>query len=509
MDYVRIIDALQRKCKEETSEPCHPKSGLYNNTRMRKRLDCMAAHVKALGCDPSQVEKISEEIMMFNAKRLRAAWRGDDDNVNTYIDAWLESHSMPKGDHGDKEDGSGDGKRGDGDGDGEDHGDGDKGEGEGKSDERPEEKGGDKSPGDGDDGDGDGDGDGDDSDDGDPKDGDSDGKPKPADGSEGKPSDRKFEMPENYGGSEGEDEEEKEEEEDGEGNEEEGESETPKYPPVDEDYIPPESWDQLCAIIEYNKANPKRRKNVILVGPKGTGKTEMVFQAAKKFFADSNPEPFALTAPQQEWKIVGYADANGKEVSVPFLKGYMSPGIILIDEIDRSQPEALIAVNMGLANRCMDTPTRGLVHQHPECTVIATANTSGTGATNEYGTANKLDASTRDRFVFILVKWEHKIAMRIAKGDESLVSGIEDWNTACDNNGFLEYMASYRAIIDIQDMMTIGLTLDQAVQEVIIKFAVNKTDLGQILEGMNNKRGKIYQALKRVKEAMPDNEMGF
>ena len=500
MDYVRIIDALQRKCKEETDEPCHFKSGLYNNTRMRKRLDCMAAHVKAMGCDPSQVEKISEEIMMFNAKRLRAAWRGDDDNVKTYIDAWLECHSIPKGDNGDRGDGEGEGpKRGD-------EGDRDKGdgEGEGRSDERPEEEGGDRSPG-SDDGDGGGDGQPDDGD-GNPGDGDGDGKPRPADGSEGKPSDREFEMPDNYKDPPEEGEEKEEEQEE---NEEEGENESPKYPPVDEDYIPPESWDQLCAIIEYNKANPKRRKNVILVGPKGTGKTEMVFQAAKKFFADSNPEPFALTAPQQEWKIVGYADANGKEVSVPFLKGYMSPGIILIDEIDRSQPEALIAVNMGLANRCMDTPTRGLVHQHPECTVIATANTSGTGATNEYGTANKLDASTRDRFVFILVKWEHKIAMRIAKGDESLVSGIEDWNTACDNNGFLEYMASYRAIIDIQDMMTIGLTLDQAVQEVIIKFAVNKTDLGQILEGMNNKRGKVYQALKRVKEAMPDNEMGF
>lgn len=455
MDYVKITEDLRRKVKEMGLEQPHQKSGLYNDARMRKRIDCMCDYLVAQGCSRAQAEEETPKVLEHNAKRLRAAWRGDLDNVKEYVDQYLLDHDLPKGD-----------------------GDG-----------------GDPVPG--------------------PV---PEPIPEPVPVPTPTPDPVPIPIPVPIPP---EDEymdpinllellKQKEEpipEPDPVPEPEEGDEDAP----VDPDYIPPKIWRYMCSIVRYNMAFPKKRVNVILVGPKGIGKTEMIMQLAKKFFPDK--DVYALTAPQQEWKIVGYNDAMGREILTPYLRGYIEGGIILIDEIDAAMPEPLISINMSLANRCMDTPTRGLVHQNDLSMVFATANTSGTGATNEYNTRNKLDASTRDRFVFILMEWEHDIAMRIAGGDENLVAGIEDWNDACDSLGFLEYTASYRAIKVFQDMLAIGAkigrTYDDVMREVILKFAMNKTDLGQILDRMGNKRVKFYQSLKRIQEAMPDNEAGY
>ena len=501
MDYVRVIEALRAKVKVVAPENPHPKSGLYSDKRMRQRLDVMRAKVKFMGCPEDQIDTIAEDIMMFNAKRLRAAWRGDEDNVNTYVDAWLECHTMPKGELPDPprraEDGSGDGDPRDGDGEGSPK-DGESKDDPGKGDGQPKD-------GDGKDGaptpaGGEGEGE---------KDG--DGDPKEGEGSGENPDKREWKDPSNFKQGEGEPKE-------GDGEPEEGEGEgdgdgageeerPPEIPPIDPDYYPPEIWDICCKIIKHNLAHPDHRLHIVLVGPKGIGKTALVIQLAKTFFAK---DPYALTAPQQEWKIVGYCDATGKEVQVPFKNGYVDSGIILIDELDRSDANALIAINMALANGMMDTPGSGLLYHHPESTIIATANTSGTGATSEYNTANQLDASTRDRFIFLLMKWEHKIAMRVADGDESLVLGLEDWNQACDTCGFIGNTASYRAISQIHEMTDMKvLSFDEVLQATVIKYSLNKTDLGQVYANMKNKMGKVAKAIKRIYEAMPDNEVGY
>lgn len=278
----------------------------------------------------------------------------------------------------------------------------------------------------------------------------------------------------------------------------------PEDMPITEGYKPPAVWEVCLRILRFNVEHPERAKNIMLVGPKGIGKTKMVEELSKKVFGKL---PYAITSPQQPHELTGYANAMGEEVKSSFTKGYDQEGIILIDEIDRSEEGTLIKLNMALGNKYMDVPTRDLIEQNPRCTVIATANTSGTGATNDYNTAHQLDASTRDRFYFILMQWDHDVAMEIARGDQSLVAGLEDWNHACDKMEFTSGQVSYRTIIDIQDAVTyFGVSFDDAVRSALVRYAIEKSDLQSIYNNMESKNGKVAKAIKRIHDQMPDRE---
>lgn len=278
--------------------------------------------------------------------------------------------------------------------------------------------------------------------------------------------------------------------------------------PVTDDYEPPSIWFKCVRIIRWNLAHPGEAKNIMLVGPKGIGKTKMVFELSKKFF---QKKPYAITAPQMEFKICGFNNAMGEEVKTPVTKGYVDEegAIILVDEIDRMDAGAGIALNMATANKSMDTPN-GMIEQADRVTFIATANTSGTGATNDYNTANQLDASTRDRWIYLLMEWDHNVALKVARGDAALVKGLEDWNTACDKIQYTSGQLSYRTIIDILDLMDMGcFTFEEAIEAAMLKYAIPKSNLMGIYNQMQDHFNKVAKAVKTIMEKMPDNDNLF
>lgn len=277
----------------------------------------------------------------------------------------------------------------------------------------------------------------------------------------------------------------------------------PEDMPTDPDYIPPSIWNKVVAIVKWNMAHPGKQKNIMLVGPRGVGKTEMVFQIAKKFFGSV---PFTITSPQADHKLTGYGDAMGREVKSQFSDGYTQEGIILIEEMDRAEPSPLIAINMATANKYMDVPVRGMIQQNPLCTIMATANTAGTGATDEYVTANQLDASTRDRWVYLLMEWETEIAVQIGKGDMALVKGLEDWNHSCELNGYISATASYRAITDVHDLLDMGFTYKEAIKSGMLKYAIPKSNMETILDGLESKSTKFAKTMREICDELPDIE---
>lgn len=278
--------------------------------------------------------------------------------------------------------------------------------------------------------------------------------------------------------------------------------------PLDPDYEPPAIWDKYIRILQWNLAHPGETKNIVLVGPKGIGKTRMVFEGSRLMF---HKNPYVITAPQMRFDIVGFNDAFGREVKTPITKGYIDQegAHILIDEIDRMDAGAGIALNMATANKVMDTPG-GVIEQAPAVTFIATANTSGTGATNDYNTANQLDASTRDRWVYLLMEWDHKVAMKVGRGDLDLVKGLEDWNAACDKIQYTAGQVSYRTITDVLDLMDMGcFTFEEALQAAMLKYAIPKSNMQSILSCMKDPYNKVTRALRRITEQMPDNDNVF
>lgn len=135
------------------------------------------------------------------------------------------------------------------------------------------------------------------------------------------------------------------------------------------------------------------RLSIWLVGPPGTGKTTAARMVAKAFNMDFNFNG-ALSAPHE---LVGFLDAMSKVSQTAFRKIWEHGGVYLFDEIDGSHPKALLALNAALANSICSFPD-ALITRHPDCIVIAGANTYGKGATADF-TRDRQDAASLDRFV--------------------------------------------------------------------------------------------------------------
>lgn len=132
---------------------------------------------------------------------------------------------------------------------------------------------------------------------------------------------------------------------------------------------------------------------IMLAGEAGSGKTYGTNQLAR---ALDLPWHFngAISFPHE---MLGFIDAGGKYHTTPFRQAYEHGGIYTFDEVDRSDPVALLSVNPHLADGLATFPD-AQVKRHPDCIIVATANTWGYGNDAKYSGATKLDAAFLSRF---------------------------------------------------------------------------------------------------------------
>jgi cobaltochelatase CobS len=154
------------------------------------------------------------------------------------------------------------------------------------------------------------------------------------------------------------------------------------------------------------------RTNIWLAGPSGSGKTTAAMHAAralslKFYFTGAISDAYGLT---------GYNDANGRYVRTAFRDAWENGGVFLWDEVDASDPTALLAFNAALANGHAAFPD-GIIAKHPDCILVAAANTYGHGATQEYVGRMKLDAAFLKRFAFL--SWDYDDALEMATAPNS------------------------------------------------------------------------------------------
>ena len=103
-------------------------------------------------------------------------------------------------------------------------------------------------------------------------------------------------------------------------------------------------------------------------------------------------------------EMLGFIDGAGKYHRTPFREAYEHGGVYTFDEVDRSDPVALLAVNPHTANGIATFPDRQ-VKRHPDCIIVCTANTWGLGADANYSGATKLDAAFLSRFP-VRINWD-------------------------------------------------------------------------------------------------------
>jgi len=148
--------------------------------------------------------------------------------------------------------------------------------------------------------------------------------------------------------------------------------------------------------------------NIWLAGPAGTGKTTAAYNVATSLTL-----PFyAMGSLSDPTQLVGYlSPVSGHYVTTPFRQAFENGGVILLDEIDGSDPNVLLVINQALANAHYGFADK-VVARHKDCIVIACANTWGLGATNDYVGRLKLDAAFLDRFVSLA--WDVDAALELA-----------------------------------------------------------------------------------------------
>lgn len=156
--------------------------------------------------------------------------------------------------------------------------------------------------------------------------------------------------------------------------------------------------------------------HVALIGPAGSGKSTVCEQIATalelKYYLQNS-----VTGTHE---LAGYLDAHGKYHTTAFRTCFEHGGLILVDEVDTSDPGALKWLNTALANGYAMFPDKDEpVRRHADFRMVIAANTFGNGADRVYVGANQLDASTLDRFVFFDFRYDEKM--------ETLLSGNPVW----------------------------------------------------------------------------------
>jgi hypothetical protein len=159
--------------------------------------------------------------------------------------------------------------------------------------------------------------------------------------------------------------------------------------------------------------------SIWIAGPAGSGKTHGAHMVAK---ALNLPWHYngALSMPHE---LLGFIDAGGTYHRTPFREAYEHGGVYLFDEVDASDNSALLALNAALANGTATFPDCQIT-RHPDCIVIATANTWGLGATADYVGRSKIDAAFLSRFP-VRIHWDYDSALEVAiSGNESFARRV-------------------------------------------------------------------------------------
>lgn len=154
-----------------------------------------------------------------------------------------------------------------------------------------------------------------------------------------------------------------------------------------------------------------------LAGPAGCGKTWLGAQAAEALSV-----PFyhvCLGMGVSEMSLYGRQHAQGFTEG-PLTKSFRDGGVLLVDEIDNADPNAMVAIQHAVeGGKVTNLLTGEVMERNENFYVIACANTFGKGADMVYTGRNRLDGATLNRFFMFKLGYEKSIEKKVCP-DEKL-----------------------------------------------------------------------------------------
>jgi len=230
------------------------------------------------------------------------------------------------------------------------------------------------------------------------------------------------------------------------------------------DVVLPSVFPQVLALASC-------RRNILLVGPAGCGKSHLAELVSKTL--NLRFGSISCTSGMGEAHLLGRAVpdlTHGKNrfMGTDFLTCYEEGGVFLFDELDAADANLLLAVNTALANGYCNVPNRAdkpRATMHPDFIPIATANTFGRGASRTYSGRNQLDEATLDRFRIGTVECVYEEAVeRALCPDVSLRSRLTRIRERIESTGLRRVMST-RFMRDAQVMVSgAGWTVQQCVE---------------------------------------------
>lgn len=248
------------------------------------------------------------------------------------------------------------------------------------------------------------------------------------------------------------------------------------------DSIRPSSYKMSDLKWKFAVRTVLRGKNMMITGPKGTGKTVLAF-----VLKDALDRPFfniPLGASQDPRSTlignVHYKADRGTFVGESeFIRAIQTPdAIILLDEITRAHPDAWNILMSALDYkqrfvRIDEAPDAPVVKVAEGVTFIATANIGA-----QYTGTRTLDAALTDRFIVVEIDYlgrEEELALltaRVPGVDPKMLQSIT--NVAIDlrrdalsQDAHLTEGLSTRSTLEMAELMRDGFTFDEAAELVI------------------------------------------
>ena len=247
-----------------------------------------------------------------------------------------------------------------------------------------------------------------------------------------------------------------------------------------------EKFEEVLSLVQLDEP-------VMLIGPAGSGKNHSVSQIARAL----GLHMYYTNNASNEFKLTGFIDAGGNYRDTEFYKAFKNGGIFFLDEIDNSDPSALIVINSALANGYMAFPHE-TIDRHPDFRMVAAANTWGKGSDLQYVGRNALDGATLDRFDNVFFDYDRKLEKGLYPSEEVL-SFMWSFRDAVEATK-IPHIVSTRGIGKVYKKEINGIPTEEILKVNIVRN-LGQDDLNTILGNMKNidSYNKYYAQAKTLK----------
>lgn len=233
-------------------------------------------------------------------------------------------------------------------------------------------------------------------------------------------------------------------------------------------------------------------ENVYMFGPAGSGKSFIGKQVADALDLDYYEQQRVT----QDYQLLGWPTADGGFVETPFFNAFTKGGLFNWDECDASIPESGLAVNGALEQgRCV---FNGKVYEkHPNFRMIASGNTNGQGADEQYVGRFCQDAALFDRMVMVDVDYCPELEKALSGNDMEIIDFIRQLRRVRDEK-HINLIVGNRLI----KRMVRNIGGCRRCLEVNVVNRLDK-DVARILfRAIPDYKGKWFDAAKQIASAL-------